>query len=249
MGERGTEAAKQVADIVLRDDSLATIVEAVRRGRTIMDNIRKAVMFFLCTNLAEMIALTIGAALDYPLPLLALQILYLNVITDVFPALALGVGPPDQNVMQRRDKKEERAILSGSHWLAVVVLGCVLAASTLTGLILGKEWLGLSDAAATTLSFMTLGLSKVWFPFNLRDYASPVLRNEITRNPYVWGAAVLCLGLLALAVFWQPLGQVLETAPLPLEAWGLVLGLSLVPFVLSQLTLLVLAHRAKQSNE
>ncbi|MFW6217541.1 MAG: cation-translocating P-type ATPase [Verrucomicrobiota bacterium] len=248
MGERGTEAAKQVADIVLRDDSLATIVEAVRRGRTIMDNIRKAVMFFLCTNLAEMIALTIGAALDYPLPLLALQILYLNVITDVFPALALGVGPPDQNVMQRRDEKENRAILSRTHWLALVLLGLVLAATTLTGLILGKEWLGLSDAAATTLSFMTLGLSKVWFPFNLRDYASPVWRNEITRNPYVWWAAVLCLGLLALAVAWRPLGRVLETVPLPPEAWGLVLALSLVPFVLSQLALIVLARRAAKKN-
>ncbi len=248
MGERGTEAAKQVADIVLRDDSLATIVEAVRRGRTIMDNIRKAVMFFLCTNLAEMIALTIGAALDYPLPLLALQILYLNVITDVFPALALGVGPPDQNVMQRRDEKENRAILSRTHWLALVLLGLVLAATTLTGLILGKEWLGLSDAAATTLSFMTLGLSKVWFPFNLRDYASPVWRNEITRNPYVWWAAVLCLGLLALAVAWRPLGRILETVPLPPEAWGLVLALSLVPFVLSQLALIVLARRAAKKN-
>lgn len=246
MGERGTEAAKQVADIVLRDDSLPTIVEAVRRGRTIMDNIRKAVMFFLCTNLAEMIALTIGAALDYPLPLLALQILYLNVITDVFPALALGVGPSDQNVMQRRDEKENRAILSGRHWLAVVLLGFVLAAITLTGLILGKEWLGLSDAAATTLSFMTLGLSKVWFPFNLRDYTSPIFRNEITRNPYVWGAAVICVGLLALAVAWRPLGRILETVPLPLEAWGLVLALSLIPFVLSQITLLGLAFRASR---
>ncbi|MFP4157524.1 MAG: cation-translocating P-type ATPase [Opitutales bacterium] len=248
MGERGTEAAKQVADIVLRDDSLATIVEAVRHGRTIMDNIRKAVMFFLCTNLAEMIALTIGVALDYPLPLLALQILYLNVITDVFPALALGVGPPDHNVMQRRDAKENRAILSRTHWLAVVLLGFVLAATTLTGLILGKEWLGLSDAAATTLSFITLGLSKVWFPFNLRDHASPILRNEITRNPYVWGAAVLCLGLLALAVAWRPLGRILETVPLPPEAWGLVLALSLIPFVLSQLTLIVLARRAAKKN-
>ena len=243
MGERGTEAAKQVADIVLRDDSLATIVEAVRRGRTIMDNIRKAVIFFLCTNLAEMLALTIGAALDYPLPLLALQILYLNVVTDVFPALALGVGPPDRNVMQRRDEEENRAILSPTHWLAVVALGLVLATTTLSGLILGKEWLGLSDAGATTLSFMTLGLSKVWFPFNLRDYASPFWRNEITRNPFIWGAAGLCLGLLALAVVWRPLGRILETVPLSFEACALALGLSLIPFVLSQLTLLVLAGR------
>ncbi len=249
MGERGTEAAKQVADIVLRDDSLATIVEAVRRGRTIMDNIRKAVMFFLCTNLAEMIALTIGAALAYPLPLLALQILYLNVITDVFPALALGVGPPDKNVMQRRDEEETHAILSRAHWLAVIVLGIVLAAVTLSGLILAKEWLGLSDAAATTLSFLTLGLSKVWFPFNLRDYASPFWRNEITRNPYIWGAALVCLGLLVLAVAWRPLGGVLGTVPLPAEAWGLVLALSLVPFVLSQVALLILGHRASRNHE
>ncbi|MFP4358318.1 MAG: cation-translocating P-type ATPase [Puniceicoccaceae bacterium] len=248
MGERGTEAAKQVADIVLRDDSLATIVEAVRLGRTIMHNIRKAVIFFLCTNLAEMIALTIGAALDYPLPLLALQILYLNVITDVFPALALGVGPPGRNVMRRREEEETRAILARDHWLAVIVLGVVLAAVTLAGLILAKEWLGLSDTAATTLSFLTLGLSKVWFPFNLRDSASPFWRNEITRNPYVWGAVVLCLGLLALAVAWRPLGRVLDTVPLPLEALGLVLALSLVPFVLAQVALLVLRQRASRND-
>ncbi len=240
MGERGSEAAKEVADIVLRDDALGTIVEAVRRGRTIMDNIRKSAMFLLCTNLAEIIAVTIGAAMAYPLPLLALQILYLNVITDVFPALALSVGPSDQNVMQRRSLKENRAILARSHWLAVLLLGMVLAGTTLGALVLAKEWLGLSDTAATTVSFITLGLSKVWFPFNLRDPASPAFVNEITRNRWVWGSVVLCISLLALAVYFPPLGSLLKTAPPGLPALALVLALSLLPLALSQVALVVL---------
>ncbi|HKK18589.1 MAG TPA: HAD-IC family P-type ATPase, partial [Opitutales bacterium] len=237
MGERGTEAAKEVADIVLRDDALGTIVEAVRRGRTIMDNIRKAAMFFLCTNLAEIIALVVGAALDYPLPLLALQILYLNVITDVFPALALGLGPADQNVMNERSERNSRAILAPEHWAAVVGLGLLLAACTLGALVLAKELLGLSDLQATTVSFLTLGLSKVWFPFNLRDYESPFFLNEVTRNSWVWGAVLLCLILLGSAVYFRPLGTILETELIPASAWGMILAFSLVPFVISQIVL------------
>ena len=236
MGERGTEAAKQVADIVLRDDALGTIVEAVRRGRAIMDNIRKAVIFFLCTNLAEIIALTIGAAMAYPLPLLALQILYLNVVTDVFPALALGVGPANPNVMKRKAKGGE-AILERAHWLAVIALGILLAGVTLGSLIFAKEVLGASDTAATTLSFLTLGLSKVWFPFILRDPDSPALRNEITLNPWLWGAVVLCITLLALTVYFRPLGNLLQTAVIPPAYWGVVLGASLLPVLLGQAAL------------
>jgi len=244
MGERGTEAAKQVADIVLRDDSLATIVEAVRRGRTIMDNIRKAAMFMLCTNLAEIIAVTIGVALDYPLPLLALQILYLNVVTDVFPALALGVGPPVQGLMNQRTLESSRSILTASHWSAIVALGVVLATTTLVSLVMAIEVLGLSATAATTVSFMTLGFSKVWFPFNLRHVESPFLLNEITRNAWLWLALLLCVMLLLIAVYGSPLAGVLDTAELPLNAWGLVLALSLVPLVLSQVFLLIMKLRA-----
>lgn len=244
MGGRGTEAAKQVADIVLRDDSLATIVEAVRRGRTILDNIRKAVMFFLCTNLAEIIAVTIGVALAYPLPLLALQILYLNVITDVFPALALSVGPADQNVMRKHKTEGRREILSRAHWVTVIALGVLLAATTLGALIVAKEVLGLSDTAATTVSFLTLGFCKVWFPFILRDPESSFAKNEITLNPWIWGASALCAGLLALAVYFRPLGEVLRTAVIPPDAWLVVLGCSLLPLAIGQIGLAVMKHRS-----
>lgn len=244
MGQRGTDAAKQVADIVLRDDALSTIVEAVRRGRTIMDNIRKAVMFFLCTNLAEIIAVTIGVALAYPLPLLALQILYLNVITDVFPALALSVGPAGRNVMEKQNTKAGREILNREHWLAVIALGVLLAATTLAALIIAKETLGLSDTAATTVSFLTLGFSKVWFPFILRDPSSPLVKNEITLNPWIWGAITLCAGLLVLAVYFRPLGEILRTAVIPAEAWLVVLTCSLLPLAIGQIALAVIRRRS-----
>jgi len=139
--------------------------------------------------------------------------------------------------MNERSERNSRAILAPEHWAAVVGLGLLLAACTLGALVLAKELLGLSDLQATTVSFLTLGLSKVWFPFNLRDYESPFFLNEVTRNSWVWGAVLLCLILLGSAVYFRPLGTILETELIPASAWGMILAFSLVPFVISQIVL------------
>lgn len=125
----------------------------------------------------------------------------------------------------------------------MIVLGIVLAATTLSGLVLAKDWLGLSDAGATTVSFITLGLSKVWFPFNLRDPVSPFWRNEITRNGWVWAALLLCLGLLAAAVYLPPLGGLLQTVPLDPGTLFLVFILSVLPLIFAQVALALLKRR------
>jgi Ca2+-transporting ATPase len=238
MGRKGTDAARQVADMVLKDDAFSSIVAAVRQGRTIFSNIRKSVMFMLCTNVAEVLVVAVAAAvggiLSLPLPLLPLQILYLNVITDVFPAVALGMGQGEPDMMQRQPRPQGEAVLTRSHWLAVggwagFVGGCVLLA-----LVLAFYWLGFEERQAVTVSFLTLAFSKLWFVFNLRSQGSRFLDNDIVTNPFVAASILLCILLLVAAVYLPGLSMVLKTAPVGISGWILLLGMSCVPFVFGQ---------------
>jgi len=156
MGKRGTEAAKQVADMVLQDDAFETIVAAVEQGRVIFGNIRKSVMFMLTTNVAEVIAVTVATLMGWTLPLRPLQILYLNVLTDVFPALALGVGPASGHEMERPPRDPKESVLTPSHWLEICGLATVFAACVLASLLVGERWLDLEPLDAVTLSFLTM---------------------------------------------------------------------------------------------
>jgi Ca2+-transporting ATPase len=229
MGRRGTDAARQVADMVLRDDNLASIVAAVREGRIIFANIRKSVMFMLCTNVAEIIAVALASLAGVPLPLRPLQILYLNVITDVFPALALGVGKGSARVMDQRPRDPGEAVLTAHHWKAVAAWSSLIAATVLAALWIARSRLELEVLPAVTVSFLTLAFGKLWFVFNLRDRGTRLLASDVVRNPWIWGALALCSGLLLLAVLWPPLAGVLETANPGVRGGLVALGLSLLP--------------------
>lgn len=234
MGKRGTEAAKQVADMVLKDDAFQTIVEAVQQGRVIFGNIRKSVMFMLTTNVAEVIAVTVATVAGWTLPLLPLQILYLNVITDVFPALALGVGPANGLEMREPPRDPEEPVLTRQHWMEISGFAAVIAACVLGALLIGQRWLEVTELEAVTLSFLTLAFGKLWFTFNLRSPNSGILRNEVTRNRWVWGAIVLCVALLLAAVYLPGLSDLLQTRALGWRGWALLLGMSFIPLVAGQ---------------
>ncbi len=235
MGQRGTDAARQSSDMVLRDDAFSSIVAAVEQGRIIFKNIRKSVMFMLCTNVAEVMAVGVAAFVNLPLPLRALQILYLNVITDVFPALALSVGRGSTKVMQEKARKEN--IMTRSHWKRVVIWGIIMATGVLSGLIIGQHLLGFSKPKAVTISFLVLAFSKLMFTFNLRDLGSRLCHNDIVRNKWVWVALALCILLLLAAVYIPELSQILKTVPPGQQGWLVILALALVPFILGQLWL------------
>ncbi len=235
MGRRGTDAARKVSDMVLRDDSFTSIVAAVKYGRIIFGNIRKSLVFMLCTNVAEVLAVAVASLAQVPLPLRPLQILYLNVITDVFPALALGVGEGNPRVMEREPRSKEEPILTRHHWLGIGAWSTVISACVLGGLATGLVWLGLPELQAVTISFLTLAFSKLWFVFNLRDMDSSLTDNDIVRNRWIWGAIGLCIALLVLAVYLPGLSGVLQTRRLDPVGWGVVLGLSLVPVLIGQL--------------
>ena len=238
MGRRGTDAARQAADMVLRDDAFSSIVAAVQQGRIIFDNIRKSVMFMLCTNVAEVIAVATASAAggftNLPLPLLPLQILYLNVVTDVFPALALGMGKGAPDVMKRKPRPRNEPVLTRAHWSAIGGWSVLVAACVLGALIVAFYLLGFEQKQAVTASFLTLAFGKLWFVFNLRSPGSRLLDNDVVRNPYIAGSIALCAALLIAAVYLPGLSAVLKTQDPGVLGWLLVLGMSLIPFILGQ---------------
>ncbi|MEW6487941.1 MAG: HAD-IC family P-type ATPase, partial [Thermodesulfobacteriota bacterium] len=226
MGERGTQVAREAADMVLTDDRLATVAVAVEYGRVVFENIRKFIVFLLSGNVSEVLVLTAAGLVGAPLPLLPLQILYVNLIGDVFPALALGVGPEPPGVMRRPPRRREEPILTRSHWVAVGGYSLILSAAILAAFAAALLVLDLDAAGAVTVSFLTLIFARLLHVFNVRDRDSPVFRNEITGNPYVWGALAICVALALFAVYVPWLAQVLGLRPLGASSWGLVLGAS-----------------------
>jgi Ca2+-transporting ATPase len=205
----------------------------------IFANIRKAITFMICTNVAEVLAIVAAAVTGSPLPLLPLQILYLNMLTDVLPALALGVGEGPRGIMDRPPRRRGESILTRSHWLFIGGWGVGIAACVLAALAAGLWWLGLDQRTAVTLSFLTIALAKLWFGFNLREVGSTWRDNTIVRNRWLWGAIGLCLVLAAAAVYLPGLSGLLKTRPPGPAGWAVAVGLSLVPLGVGQAILAV----------
>jgi len=250
MGQRGTDAARQAADMVLQDDAFSSIVAAVRQGRIIFGNIRQSIMFMLCTNVAEVIAVAAAAAAGgfstLPIPLLPLQILYLNVITDVFPALALGMGEGDPDVMKRQPRPRDESILTRGHWAAVGGWALLLAACVLAGLVVAFYGQDFNQRHAVTISFLTLAFGKLWFVYNLRRPGSSFFRNDIAKNPYVAAAIALCAALLLAAVYLPGISDLLKTENPTGQGWLVVFGMSLVPFVFGQALRVIQKARGRE---
>jgi Ca2+-transporting ATPase len=247
MGQRGTQVAREAAAMVLKDDAFGTIVAAVQQGRIIFDNIRRFVVYLLSCNVSELLVVALATAASAPLPILPLQILFLNLVTDVFPALALGVGPGDPDVMQRKPRPATESILTRGHWVTVTAHGLVITVAVLGAFAAALLWLEVGEQAAVTVSFLTLALAQLWHVFNMRDQDAGLLGNDVVRNPWVWGALLLCLLLIAAAIFVPSLARVLGVVPLQAAAWWLVIGCSLVPLLVGQ-AVLGLLHRRRPDD-
>jgi len=210
MGQRGTQVAKEAADMVLQDDRFSSIVAAVAQGRVIFDNIRKFVLYLLSCNISEIAVISLASLVNAPLPIRPLQILFLNLVTDVFPALALGVGEGDKSVMQRPPRDPDEAILTRRHWIELGGFSTLITVAVLGALTLALTWLGMDQGRAVTISFLTLAFAQLWHVFNMRGQGSSFLSNEVTRNPWIWGALALCTALLVMAVYVPGLSAVLK---------------------------------------
>jgi len=234
MGQRGTQVAQEAADMVLQDDAFSTIVAAIAQGRAIFRNIRQFTLYLLSGNTGEIMAVAIASLLNAPLPLLPLQILYINAVNDVFPALALGFGEGNEVMMRRPPRKGNEAVLTQSHWIEIGLYGLLIAIATLGAFAIALQVWQLDTNQAVTISFMTLAFARLWHVFNMRSRGSTPLRNEVTQNPYVWGALLICTVILLAAVYVPGLSDALDTTAISLRAWGVVLVASFVPLLLGQ---------------
>ncbi len=234
MGKRGTEVARDAADMVLLDDRFSTIVTAAREGRVIFDNIRRFAIYLLSCNLAEVLVVTIAVFAGLPLPLLPLQILFLNLVTDVFPAFALAAGEGEGDVLERPPRQPQEAIVSTGQWRVMAGYGLVIAASTLLALLAARHWLGHNTAATTTVSFLTIAMAQLWHVFNMRGRRTGILRNAVVRNRLVWYALALCLGLLVSAVTISVLATALQIESIGFEGWAVAVGCSMLPLAVGQ---------------
>ena len=235
MGLRGTQVAKEAAAMVLTDDAFATIVHAIREGRVIFRNIQRFVAYLISCNLSEILIVGLAVLAGLPLPLLPLQILFLNLITDVFPAFALGVCAGDDGILGRPPRDPIKPILTRSIWILIVFTALAITGATLGGFYIARTSLSLEGNGALTVSFLILAFAQLWNVFNMRDPSAPIFRNDIVRNPYIWAAIAGCTGLLLLAVYTPILAQTLHLVHLDPNAWALVIGLSVMPVVVVQI--------------
>ena len=238
MGQRGTEVARQAAAMVLRDDAFATIVAAIREGRVIFANIRRFVLYLLACNLSEVMVVGTAVAAGLPLPLLPLQILFLNLVTDVFPAFALAMSEGAGDVMRRPPRDPKEPIVTARLWALVAAQGFAMTVATLAAMMLARDSAGLTGDAVVTVSFLTLALAQIWHTFNMVDPGQPLLLNDVTRNPYVWGAMLLSLALIGAACYVAPLAEVLRLTALDARAWAIVLATSASAMVVGRLIVL-----------
>jgi Ca2+-transporting ATPase len=235
MGQRGTQVAREAADMVLKDDAFSSIVTAVEQGRIIFNNIRKFVLYLISCNVSEVMVISLASGVNAPLPILPLQVLFLNLVTDVFPALALGVGEGNPNIMKYPPRDPGEPILTRRHWFMVSAYSFMITLGVLGSFVWASVWLEMETKEAVTVSFLTLAFAQLWHVFNMRDHGSNFLRNEITRNFYVWGALALCAILLLTAVYLPGLSDVLKVVNPGSKGWMLILGMSLLPWVIGQI--------------
>lgn len=229
MGIRGTAVAKEAAAMILQDDDFNTIVAAIELGRAIFENIRKFVVYLLSCNTSEVLIVSLAIIVGAPLPLLPLQILFLNLVTDVFPALALGVGPGEPSLMEKRPRPSSERILTRSHWKEIGLHGAVLAAVVLSAMSISVFGLGFAEDKAVTVAFCTLAFAQLWHVFNMRAELGRIVDNEITRNVWVWLALLLCVILVLVAVYTPVLSDVMELSDPGANGWLLIVVASLVP--------------------
>jgi Ca2+-transporting ATPase len=232
MGITGTDVAKGAADMTLTDDNFATIVDAVREGRGIYANIKKVVGFLLGTNIGEVITVFLAMLLWHKTPLLSMQLLWINLVTDSLPAIALGMEAVEKDVMDRKPKPKDEGIFAGGLGIRVVLQGMMFAALTLIGFKVGENVTG-TLAGGQTLAFMVLALSQVVQAFNMRSDRSLFAIGPFTNSKL--NAAALASTLLVALVLFTPVKVAFGLVTLPWQLYLLGLGLILVPLAVMEL--------------
>jgi Ca2+-transporting ATPase len=240
MGITGTDVAKGAADMTLTDDNFATIVTAVREGRGIYDNIRKAVHFLLSCNLGEIITVFVSMLLWKESPLMPIQLLWVNLVTDSLPAIALGMEPVEYDVMNRRPRSKDESIFARGVGVMALFQGAMIGILTLIAYFVGSRVFSLQGGAPNiplgeSMAFATLALSQLVHAFNVRSTHS-IFKIGIHTNKYMLGAFAASLTLMLSVLFLPPLQSIFEVIPMTGNHWGIVAALSFAPFVIVEIS-------------
>ncbi len=238
MGIKGTEVAKENADMVITDDNFASIVSAVEQGRMIYGNVLRFLHYLLSCNFSEILTVFLALMIGWPLPLVALQILWLNLITDIFPAFALALEPSAPGVMKRSPRDPNESLLSPSFIGLIVWQGLLLAGVTLLAFAVGLRWHGDDEDGlrrATTMAFMTLALTQVFHAFDARSQQRSMFTRRLFTNGWLWAALGMCIIFQIAAVYVPLLQKVLHTVPPTFTEWGVIAGCSLLPVLVVEL--------------
>lgn len=242
MGIKGTEVAKEAAAMIITDDNFATIVRAVEQGRVIYSNILRFLHYLFSCNLGEILTVFTAILVGWPLPMGPLQILWLNMVTDVLPALALALEPSSPGIMQRPPRNPRESLLNPRFLWMITWQGVLLAAVSLGAFWLGLRWHGDDPERvphAITMAFMTLALGQVFHTFNARSPSRSIFSARLFTNAWLWGAVIVCAALQLAAVYVGPLQRLLGTTALAIEDWDTIVIGSLLPVVVVELAKLI----------
>lgn len=245
MGKGGTEVAKEASSMILLDDNFATIVAAVEEGRIIYDNIRKFIRFLLSCNFGEVLTMFFAALMSLKLPLVPIQILMVNLVTDGLPALALGLDPPEKDIMRMKPRDANESVFSRGLGLRIFIVGVLIGISTVGAYVFALGYAGLEKAR--TIAFATLVTVEMIHAFECRSERHLIFELGFFTNPYLVLAVLSSFLIFLSTVYIKPLGVIFKTVPLDAYDWLVVVFFSSIEFVFNNLyTAYIIPHLRKE---
>lgn len=226
MGKNGTDVAKNASDMILTDDNFVTIVKAVKQGRNIYDNIKKAIHFLIATNIGEIVTIFMGLVLGLKSPLLAIQLLWINLVTDSFPAIAIGLEPPEKDIMTRKPVDSKKGIFADGLWNKIIVEGIMLGMLTLVAFSIGNKYYGLE--VGRTMAFVALGVLELVHSFNIKSDES-IFKVGIFENKFLIASFMLGIFIQTIVVIIPYLANIFNLVPLNKIQWLITIGISILP--------------------
>ncbi len=233
MGKTGTDVAKGAADIILADDNFTTIVDAVRQGRGIYANIKKAVRFLLSCNIGEIFTIFTAIFFGRESPLTAIQLLWMNLVTDSLPAIALGLQPPDRDIMTKKPVRKNGSIFADGLGTTIFIEGIMIGLIATLAYVMGNNVFG-SQTLGKTMTFCTLSISQLFHAFAVESEHS-LFSSKIRRNKFMWIAFIICMFMQMSVVIFAPAREIFKTCTMTVAQWGVVIGLSALPFIISEI--------------
>lgn len=232
MGKNGTDVAKNASDMILTDDNFVTIVEAVRQGRNIYDNIKKAIHFLIATNIGEIVTIFMGLVLGMKSPLLAIQLLWINLVTDSLPAIALGLEPAEKDIMNRKPINSKKGIFSDGLWSKIIIEGIMIGMLTLMSFSIGNKYYGLE--IGRTMAFITIGMLELIHSFNIKSSKS-IFEVGILENKYLIGSFLLGVFVQTIVAIVPIFAEIFELHTLNFTQWIITIVISFMPIPIMEL--------------